>query len=241
MNTTHAEPNDPFGILMTLVISLIAPMFLGITGGNIPLARAAAVATINDYRARNSVSLIAVAQIIAFGLAALGSLSLSLDDGVPAKMAIRLRANANACDHSAERNRRALQAARLLEKTQEAEENEAFQDAIFADPEPAEPPMESKAFLTQDAERLLAAEAEARLQNNPIGRAPTSPAPAKPATSNQQAWAHAMQREADKITANLPNLKPSERQHAMLQADTLRTTAKGILAGAAAAALKKTG
>jgi hypothetical protein len=242
MNTTHADPKDPFGTLMTLVISLLAPMFLGVTGGNIPLARAAALETINAYRAHNSVGLLAVVQIIAFGLAAIGSLSLSLDDNVPVKMALRLRGNANACDRSAERNRRALQAAQLLQKTQEAEENEAFFDTIFAEPEPAEPakepPMEPKAFLTPDAERLLAAEAEARLQNNPIGHAPKTPA--KPA-SNQQAWAQAMQREADKITANLPNLKPAERQHAMMQADTLRTTAKGILAAGAAAALKKTG
>ena len=57
-------------------------MFLGISGGDVRLARIAAIQTVTAYRAANDADLIAVAQIIAFGLAALGSLSLSMADDI---------------------------------------------------------------------------------------------------------------------------------------------------------------
>jgi len=231
MTNPNGETNTPYGVLMSLVISLLTPMFLGIAGGNVPLARAAAIETVNGYRAANSVSLIAVVQIIAFGLAAVGSLSLSMDDNVPMKMALRLRGNANACHRSAEQNRRALEAAQALEEIREAEEDAAYQDAAFSDHEPEEP----EVFLTQDAERLLAAEAQARLQQNPVGRAAPKPA------GNQQAWAADMVREADEITASLPNLPPGQRSAAAIRANVLNTNASSILCATAAPALQNAG
>jgi hypothetical protein len=247
--TTNVETT---GTLTTLIISLLARMFLGITNGNVALARAAAIETVNDYRAKNSMGLIAVAQIIAFGLASVGSLSLAMEDNIPAPMALRLRANANACNRAADRSQRTLEASNLLEKTREAEENDAFQDAIFADPDPDPEP---EVFLTPEAERLLAAEAQARLHNNPVGRTPTQdqvPSPVQPPvqppvqaqastsnptlakpTSNQQAWAVAMQREAAKINASIPHLPPAQRQAASLRASALSTTALSILGAAA--------
>jgi hypothetical protein len=233
---------------MTLVISLVAPVFLGITNGDLNLARVAAIEAINDFRAKNSVSLIAAAQILTLGLAAIGSLSLSMDDKTSVPLALRLRASANACNRSAEQNRRALQAAQMQEKAREAEENEAFQDAIFADPDPDPDPgptSEPEVFLTPQAESLLAAEAEARLQNNPVGQTAAQPqtapkTPTKPTapTGNQQAWAIAMQREAGKINAAIPHLPPAQRQAASLRAAALSTTAHSILG---AAALPKNG
>ena len=91
---THPEPASPLcpaDILMTLIAALLAPMFLAVSAGDIGLARAAAIETVNAYRARNHADLIAVAQIVAFGLAALGSLSLSLADDLSLSMALRLR------------------------------------------------------------------------------------------------------------------------------------------------------
>jgi hypothetical protein len=52
-----------------------------------------------------------------FGLAALGSLSLSMTDNLSLSMTLRLRGNANACNRCAEQNRRALQQSRLGTKT----------------------------------------------------------------------------------------------------------------------------
>ncbi|MEA2732013.1 MAG: hypothetical protein QOF70_6488, partial [Acetobacteraceae bacterium] len=67
-------PLNPSDFLMQLIVALLAPMFLGIAAGDINLARMAAIETVSAYRTRNHADLIAVAQIIAYGLAALGSL-----------------------------------------------------------------------------------------------------------------------------------------------------------------------
>jgi hypothetical protein len=107
---TAPDPGfDPAAILMALVVTLLAPMFLGVTGGDIVLARMAALATINGYQTESHTGLISIAQVIGYGLAALGSLSLSMSDDLSLSMTLRLRANANALDRSAERNRRVLE------------------------------------------------------------------------------------------------------------------------------------
>ncbi len=67
-NVTGIAPCPP-DLLLRLVITLLAPMFLGVSDGNVHFARMAAIETVRDYRARNNADLIAVAQIIAFGLA----------------------------------------------------------------------------------------------------------------------------------------------------------------------------
>jgi hypothetical protein len=104
---TETEPAAPSDILLTLIGILLAPVFLAVTNGDLTLARLAALHSINDYRARNQADLIAVAQIVGFGLAALGSLSLSLADDISLSMTLRLRGNAVACNRAAEQNRKA--------------------------------------------------------------------------------------------------------------------------------------
>jgi hypothetical protein len=91
---------------MAVIAAFLAPMFLGITSGDVALARLAAVEAVNAYRARDHADLIAIAQIIAYGLAALGSLSLSMEADRSVSMTLRLRGNANALNRSAEQNRR---------------------------------------------------------------------------------------------------------------------------------------
>jgi hypothetical protein len=234
--TQDAQTEAPFGFLMAFIVSRLAPMFLGVTGGNLALARIAATETINDFRAQNRASLIAAAQIIAFSLAALGSISLSMADDIPVPLALRLRGNANACNRAAEQNRRALQAiqpATAAEPSQDSTDD--FYDTIFQDPEP-EP--EPEIFLTQAAEDLLAAEAAARLQpeHQAAGRAPAphttaskTQTPKPQATANQQAWATAMVREAERIKANIRHLPPDQRQAATIRAQALSSTARALL------------
>jgi type IV secretory pathway VirB2 component (pilin) len=109
--TTQPPPaaaTNPGDLLLCLIVTCLAPMFLSVAGGNLDLARLAALETINSYRTRNHADLIAVAQIVAFGLAALFSLSRSMDDGISDNLALRLRGNANALNRSAEQTRRAL-------------------------------------------------------------------------------------------------------------------------------------
>ena len=111
--TTTIEPQaaasiHPADILLQFIVTLLAPMFLTASCGDIGFARLAATHTIEAYRARNPADLVAVAQILAFGLAALGSLSMSMADGISMSMTLRLRGNANACNRSAQQNRGAL-------------------------------------------------------------------------------------------------------------------------------------
>jgi hypothetical protein len=102
-----AIPVHPTDILIALIATFLIPMFLGSSTGDVAIARRAALETVNAYRVRDQADLLAVAQIIAFGLAALGSLSLSMLDDLTLSMTLRLRGNANACNRSAELNRRA--------------------------------------------------------------------------------------------------------------------------------------
>ena len=81
-------------------------MFLWSTAGDIRLAYTAAAQTVNEYRITNRLSLFTVAKIIAFDIATLSSLSLSMYEDVSMLLALRLRGNANSLDRSGERSRR---------------------------------------------------------------------------------------------------------------------------------------
>jgi hypothetical protein len=74
---------------MNLVITLLAPLFLAATNGNIGFARLAAAETVGSYRTETNADLIAVALVVAFGMTALASLSQSMDD-IPLPLALRL-------------------------------------------------------------------------------------------------------------------------------------------------------
>jgi hypothetical protein len=105
MTETTSHPADVF---MHLVVTSLAPIFLAATGGNLDDARAAAIATINAYNPRNQADLLPIAQILAFGLAALGSISLSMAGNIPFPLILRLRGNATSLNRAAEQCRRAL-------------------------------------------------------------------------------------------------------------------------------------
>jgi len=65
---TRPTPHRPAEILTVIIVTLLAPMFIAAMGGDLNLARAAALETIDSYRAHNHASLMAVAKIVAFGL-----------------------------------------------------------------------------------------------------------------------------------------------------------------------------
>jgi hypothetical protein len=220
MTTTEPHPSD---LLLQLIVTLLAPMFLCVSGGDPTLAQYAALETVNAYRTRNHADLIAVAQIVAFGLAAIGSLSLSFSDDLPISTALRLRANANACNRSAEQNRHALAASQANDEPSQPND------------EPSHPPAEPEAFLSPAAEQMLAAESRARLDPTPRSR----PVPANQAdTQHQQIWAAAMLRQASEINASLPSLPHGERRAASLQAAVLNDTARELRDGPPASPLE---
>ena len=214
-------PLNPSDVLMNLIVAFLAPMFLGAGGGDIGFARTAAIETVNAYQARNHADLVAIAQVIAFGLAVLGSLSLSMADDLSLSMILRLRGNANALDRSAERSRRALRESRA----HNAPPNTAEPDRQPEAPNEAAP---DEATLTAAvaAARRAAADVRTRMRTEP------APAPAtKPATKqhHQTTWAIAMADAAEKLTAGIDALPPAERRAASLRAATLASTASNLL------------
>jgi hypothetical protein len=210
--TTNTQPAPP-GILLTLIVALLAPMFLGVTAGDIALARMAALQTIDDYRAQNRADLMAVAQIVACGLAALGSLSLSMADEISLSMTLRLRGNAVALNRSAEQNRRAL--------------------AKTTGPAPYQPeaPTTSAEYnRLAEAEIFLTATQELPTEPEARQHAPEQATPSEKRI--QQMWAIAMVSEASEITATIPTLPPAEQRSATMRAAALSTTANHLLYGA---------
>jgi hypothetical protein len=208
---------------MTLIIALLAPMFLGVGEGDVRLARMAATETVNAYRARNQADLLAVAQIVAFGLAALGSLSLSLADDISLPMMLRLRGNANACNRSAEQNRRAL----------------AKSQADDPGPHPAgtapgsqapgpftrrnaweDDPREDGArdiFLSPAAAQMLAGEAESRLRDpeQKISQLPVPPPAGNEPAENEPLGNEPVENEPAETPLTIPATPPgiSEQRH----------------------------
>jgi hypothetical protein len=192
-------------ILMNLIVILLAPMFLSATGGDISFARMAALETVNGYRSQNQTDLLSIAQIIAFGLAALGSLSLSMADDLSLTMTLRLRGNANALNRSAEHSRRALR-----------------DTATTATPQIAPAPIP------------VAPKLPAETQNHPKPAPLKSPTPSEPALTDQQIqamWATAMTDVAGEYTASLAYLPPTERKAASRRAAALSSCAHDLLTG----------
>ena len=249
--TTSTQPKsapashrtNPIGMLMNLIAALLAPMFLGVTNGDIGLARMAAIETVSAYRTHSLTDILAIAQIVGFGLAALGSLSLSMDDDLSLPMILRLRGTAIAMSRCAEQNRRAI-------KAHSGDDTAPYQDASPA--EPATPTAiaqyddhaPAETFLSDAAAQMLAAESRARLSDSanafkpaadraPVARvAPIAAPDAAPTDAekrHKQMWAIAMTKEASEINASIPGLPPAERSAASIRAGMLSSTASRLL------------
>jgi hypothetical protein len=238
-------PLRPAEILLHLVVTLLAPMFITADGGDIDFARQAALQTVNAYRARNQADLIGIAQIIACGLAAIGSLSLSMADELSLPMTLRLRGNANALIRSAERCRRAIS---------DSDDGPYPPDA-WADPGPdlyQDSVIVGMAATEQQVAERHASPRQAApepVQSQPGIRQPDIPQPGipKPVTrnpgtlehrtaiqterENKTIWASAMMEVAGEVTGNLRNLPPAERKMASIRAEALRTCANDLIAG----------
>ncbi len=217
----------PAGFLLSLVIVLLTPLFLGVTGGDVGLARAAAIETIDSCRIRNQADIVAVAQMIAFGLAAPGSLSLSMADDISVSMTLRLRGNAVSCDRAAEHNRRAL-------VKSQANAPVADHPGMAPEfPDVYDVPGDETPFFSEAAARVLAAESTARLQDPVIA----------PETASdhryQHMWATAMAKEASVISATMQDLPPAERNNAAMWVAALDGTARHLINGETMPALTR--
>ena len=207
--STRKTTQGASGLLVDLIIALLAPMFLWACEGDTALARAAAAEALNAYCAEDNLTLIRAAKILAFDLATLGSLSLSMSEATSASLALRLRGNAVSLDRAAERNRTAL----------EQDRRNAALVAQAADITAAD-----VAASPQEAQRAEVRQAQARPQppqpQAPVPAAPgsatgrTAPSGAvaaearAPMTQRQRktAWAGAMAAVAAEMTAELHGL-----------------------------------
>ncbi len=209
--------------LANLILALLAPMFLWSTAGDIRLAYSAAAETVNEFRIANRLSLFTVAKIIAFDIATLSSLSLSMYEETTALLALRLRGNANSLDRSAERSRRRLE----QENRPGAGHTEQSLEASVA---------EAQLMVREAKARVQAATAACETQPAP-GPAPV-PASGAPAArtsteARQAAWADAMTAVAEEFSAGLQNLPPDERWKEMARIKALTTAAADLSSGAA--------
>jgi hypothetical protein len=237
--TTPTQPTDeapahPGDLLLALIIALLAPMFLTASGSDINLARLAAFETVNAYRARSQADLITIAQIISCGLAALGSLGLSMADDLSLPMILRLRGNAVALNRTVDQNRRALTASQAAEPTT-----------------PPDPVYEAKVQANVAAAQKLTAEAMANLRKPepppatiapppiPVQPDPTPATIVSPPTGqspiSQREWqimlASAMSDVAAECTAGAANLSPEDRVIASRRAALLSSAATDVILG----------
>jgi hypothetical protein len=227
-------PIHPSEVLLHLILNILSPMFLGVSGGDINLARITAFATIDDYAGRTHADLIAIAQIIAFGLAAMASLSASLEDGISPSMALRLRGNANALDRSAENNRRALQKARPA-------------DPATQQPQTAQAPASTP--LTQEELDVIAEVAKTQKRVEELCRGKpwaiaSQPVPAADrSVQTQQAQPvrdASMAGMTPSFITELAGLAPAERQQTSNRAALLNGCAHELLSGNVPAELDPT-
>ena len=206
----------PGNVLIDLVSGLLVPTFLAASNGDIQLAQLAAIQTMSAYHVQHQADTVTIAQILAFGLATLGSLSLSMDDTLSLSMVLRLRGNANACNRSAEQLRRALRV--------------SHQETQLAPPTAAEPPE------TQPAATAHASKPQPPTQPaaTPVPVQPPPSAPAMPITADQQrraAWASAFTEVAAECTAEIPHLPPAQQKVASIRAAALNSSATSLLCG----------
>jgi hypothetical protein len=155
-----------------------------------------------------------------------------MTDNLSLSMTLRLRGNANACNRSAEQNRRALQQSR-------ATETPAHTLPVHA---PGQDRDEAEVLPGIATAQTPAAETNPSPQAATVQAPVQPPAPATPTTAQQRqrqaTWAAAMAEAAAKLTAGLPNLPPAERKEMSIRAAAMASSAQKLLSGKVAPQLR---
>jgi hypothetical protein len=193
-------------------------MFLAVTRGDVNQARAAAIGTVSAYRAETHADILIVAQIIAFGIAALGSLSLAMADNISVALILRLRGNAVSASRAGEQCRRAL-----------------ANSPAHTTPDAAGDSYPDEATITAQLARVRE-QAAARTEPPPAPEQPPQPAlsPADQKSNDQlhrDAWANAMIDVAAEMAADMAHLPPAGRRTASIRAAALSSAASELFSG----------
>ena len=231
-STTITNLPSPGGFVMTLIVTLLAPIFLGIAGGDIGLARMAAVETLEDYRLRTQLDPIAVAQIVLNGLAALDSLSRSMVDDLSLETVLRLRCNSVGLNRAAEQNRRVRSAPHQPDAT-------SFLTASQPDPEPpvqvteSVAPSEPDVFHAEPVSQPPALDTGATLAN-PAPATNTAIIPTAKAIDDKRLRrmrVMAMVNEVADLKASLRTLPKVEHDGVITRIAALDSTVHALLTG----------
>jgi hypothetical protein len=246
---TETKPHHP-DVFMQLIAAALTPIFRTATDGDPVRAQAAAIETINAYVPSYPSDFLPIAQIIAFGLATLSSISLSMAENMPIPLILRLRGNAASLTRGSEQCRRALAEPPLSEvepypsaELAEADRwiEEAVQAEIVRARQPAAAVSEARPIIPPEnpptmaaALDALAAESRRRIEQAEAALAAPSPQPARPAprpvptTENAApgaAWANAMEGAAP----GSPAFRPLG---ASVRAAALASAANHLMTGA---------
>jgi hypothetical protein len=202
-------PVRPTDLMLQLIVAFLAPLFVnGVT--ELSLARLAAIETLASYQARTQAELLAIANIIGFGLAAMATLRLAMRPDLSLSMTLRLHGCANALNRSAQQNVRLL--TQLQCQTTEWEQ-------YPPEPEPVEPP----ATTPQPPDLPAATKAD---------RTETDQTKANQTETNLM-WASAMNKVANELSLGhtAPNTRGSRRSD-LMWSGTLASVAAHLAAGA---------
>jgi hypothetical protein len=245
---THTEtPPSPAEIFHYLIVTFLTPMFLAATGGNPIYAHMAATEAVNAHCPRGLADLLPIAQVIAYGLTILDSLTRSLNPDLSDNLVLRYRGNAASLGRAAEHARRALRPAPLGQTEPQddyTEADHANEQVVIADlaetkrrlaataPKPAATPTPAPQPTSQPAPAAASHQRVAQ----PAATAAQQPAvlPARPVTAaeaeaNRRIWADSMTRIAHEFTDNLAHLPPEQRRHASMRASILSGVANNLL------------
>jgi hypothetical protein len=129
-------PQHPSDVLIDLVADLLAPMFLCAAGGDYRYARLAAMETVWSYKATTQADLLQVIQIVAYGLAAVRTLCVSMTEEVSVPELLRLNLSADRLSRAESRARRARQADRFTQTV-----SKSNKQVPPPPPNPTEPPV----------------------------------------------------------------------------------------------------
>jgi len=104
---TTSSSSSTIGYLTHMVVSHLSPMFRATTGDH-DQANSAAIETVRACLTDNPADLFLIGQMIALGLGALSSVSLSMAENLPINAILRLRGNAIGQSRASQQCRRAL-------------------------------------------------------------------------------------------------------------------------------------
>jgi hypothetical protein len=103
-----SQPATITAAFLDRILTLLAPLFLAATDGDLTAARAAVRSTLASYHARNDTELRLVALTVAFGFGALDALGRAADPELSLTQVLRLRGNAAALSRASHQNQRIL-------------------------------------------------------------------------------------------------------------------------------------